>query len=83
MKTTLQHLIVLLTLVFATACTKSTNVITPTMGGGGGTVVTPPTAPSFITYTIKKGQQFADLNSFQAVSYTEQKFIVVFDSSAK
>ena len=51
--------------------------------GGGSTVITTPTIPSFITYTIKKGLHFADLNSFQAVSYTEQKFIVDFDSSAK
>ena len=63
------------------ACTKSNNSVDIQMGGGFD-ILTPADTPKFITYTIKKGEQFADLNNYISVNYTEQKFIVKFDSSA-
>ena len=40
------------------------------------------TSDSFITYTIKQGQQYCDSNPFVEVNYAELKFAVKFDSSA-
>lgn len=75
----------LLAFVFiAFGCKKAINNNTSNNGGSGGSVDTtkPNNTPVFVTYTIKKGQQYSDLNIYTPVSYTEQKFIVKFDSSA-
>lgn len=75
----------LLFLVFiAFGCKKTINNNASSNGGSGGSVDTtkPTTTPVFVTYTIKKGLQFSDLNIYTPVNYTEQKFIVKFDSSA-
>ena len=63
------------------ACTKTNNSASTTTSGGF-VIIKPADTPTFITYTIKKGQQYADLNSYTPVNYAEQKFIVKFDSSA-
>ena len=50
------------------ACTKSNNSVDIQMGGGFD-ILTPADTPKFITYTIKKGEQFADLNNYISVNY--------------
>jgi hypothetical protein len=42
----------------------------------------PDPATGFINYTIKKGSQFCDQNSFKTIEAAEMKFTVRFDSSA-
>jgi hypothetical protein len=41
-----------------------------------------PIENSFVKYTIKKGQQYCDMNAMTQVEYEELKFKVKFDSSA-
>ncbi len=43
----------------------------------------PPAVPTFVEYTIQKGNQNCDQNLFRPVSVTEMKFMVRFDSTAK
>lgn len=40
------------------------------------------TARQFIKYTIQKGNQYCDANTYKAVETTEMKFVVKFDSTA-
>lgn len=76
----LSSIYVILLYFFLINCTKSTN--SSETSSNGFDVIIPSDTPSFITYTIKKGQQFADINPMVAINYSEQKFIVKFDSSA-
>ena len=41
-----------------------------------------PQLKQFTKYTIKKGDQYCDLNGLRSVKLTEMKFVVKFDSSA-
>ncbi len=60
-------------------CAKKEIIVVPDNNNGNNNN---PTPPSFITYTIKKGLNFSDFNFFKPVNITEQKFVVIFDSSA-
>ncbi|MDB5253677.1 MAG: hypothetical protein JWP27_2846 [Flaviaesturariibacter sp.] len=42
----------------------------------------PATTDGFVRYTIQSGNQYADGNTYKAVSVSEQAFLVRFDSSA-
>lgn len=61
-------------------CAKKEIIVVPDNNNNGNN--NNPTLPAFITYTIKKGLNFSDFNFFKPVSITEQKFAVIFDSSA-
>lgn len=74
--------IVVVILLMCSSCSKTLDVVDSTLTPPNDVTPILPTGPSFTNYTLKKGFHFADLNIYQAVNYTEQTFIVVFDSSA-
>ncbi len=45
-------------------------------------VIEPITEPEFVHYIIAAGSQFANINPYTPVTYSELKFVVKFDSSA-
>jgi hypothetical protein len=60
---------------FLTSCSKMAETI------ADKAVSTSPTE-QFIKYTIEKGKQYCNNNSYKAIETTEMKFVVKFDSSA-
>jgi hypothetical protein len=67
----------------STSCQKTVELAALTSEPSVKTVTIPQTpAAGFTKYTILKGQQYCDINSFAKVEYEELKFVVKFDSSA-
>lgn len=63
-------------LVLFTSCSKQIDGI---INGGGKDAAT---ANQFVEYTIGQGKQYCDQNYYTSSAYSEQKFVVRFDSSA-
>ena len=70
-----------LILIAFSSCQKSADIANPIKTDVPTPTLTLPTS-STVEYTIKKGEQYCDKNSFQQVSISELKFTVRFDSSA-
>jgi hypothetical protein len=60
---------------FLTSCSKMAETIVDKAGATSST-------EQFIKYTIEKGNQYCNNNSYKAIETTEMKFVVKFDSSA-
>lgn len=71
-----QFLLLLFAAVLIVSCQKTVNETVKE------TVVTPPNPVAAVLYTIQKGQQYCDKNTYTPVSINELKFKVKFDSSA-
>lgn len=68
-------------LLLFTSCKKGFDALVekvPSASGASPAI----TASGFTIYTLKRGQHFANFNSYIATDVTEMKFIVKFDSSA-
>lgn len=76
MRAAISFLIIFITAYLFMSCSK---------GGRPDPSVAPisPTSTGFTKYTIGKGQQYCDQSTFVTVAYTELKFTVRFDSSAR
>ena len=62
--------------LFLFSCTKENLPSLKSTHGGGGTTM------QFTKYTIRKGQNYCDGNSFTSTSYSELNFVAKFDSTA-
>jgi len=60
------------------SCQKNVSGIVSTITGKNETA----TSANFVKYTIAKGAQYCDKNTFAAVNYDQLAFVVKFDSSA-
>jgi hypothetical protein len=63
-------------MVFFTSCSKQIDAI---VTGNSKDVAV---ANQFVKYTIAAGKQYSDLNAYTPSTYSEQRFVVRFDSSA-
>lgn len=62
------------------ACQKKIDTVATTVSTKGTVPAT--TTSQFVKYTIQKGEQFCDKNSYNMVNYQQLSFVVKFDSSA-
>lgn len=75
----MKNTFILLTLVFGLfACQKKMEPVASAISINSSTAKT----SGFVAYTIAKGEQYCNQNSFVAVDYQQLSFIVQFDSSA-
>ena len=75
MRATISFLLIVIITVSFSGCSKNADK--------DSTNLPAPPSNDFIQYTIRKGQQYCDQNSFTVVEYAELKFAVKFDNSAK
>jgi len=75
-RTAILFFLTVLSTTFFCGCSKSNNT-------GPSPIPLPPTTNDFIKYSIRQGQQYCDQNAFITVAYSELKFTVKFDNTAK
>jgi hypothetical protein len=69
-------LLIAIIVLLSAGCSKSIDIL-PSQAEPAS-----PNAGGYITYTLKKGEHYADLNGYKTVDASELNFLVKFDSSA-